>query len=662
MLLKSLKLKDFRQFKGNQSISFSTDPNKNVTVIMGENGSGKTTFAQAFTWCLYGNTDFSDKQVLCKATAQNMLPNSEEYVRVELKLIHNNIEYLCIREQRYSKDSIGKIRANNTNFKIAYKGQDGQREYLMDAETELRVKEILPKELSRYFFFDGERIGNMSKEISKGKSAEFSKAVQNLLGLSAIQSALTHLGSRTRTSVIKLYNDSYDVTSNTKIAKYVSDIDAYEKRLEEIDTRLEAIEKEEEIAREKASELEQQIRENAESEQFARDRDKYKANMELLTKNKASSINSLLKNFNSNAHSYFAKRMINDALQQLSSADKIDKGVPGVNAKTIDFLIKRGKCICGADIEFGEDAYKHLNELLEFIPPHSIGTLINQFVHDCELRCRQTDTFFDDILTKYSFVRNFESEYTDLQQKIAIITQRLEGMKKVGELQSRLSTYQRSIRALSVEKSQLNQEKGIIITKKNRCEKERNELTLKDTNNRKIEIYKLYAQYMYDTLNKLYSEKETETRNELEETINEIFKKIYNGGFSLSIDEKYNIQVLVNDFEGFNDDIETSTAQSISVIFAFIAGVIKMARKSQNTENGMLVSEPYPLVMDAPLSAFDKKRIQTVCEVLPSIAEQVIIFIKDTDGELAETYMSKKVGCRYSLEKKNEFVTYLELR
>ena len=57
MLLKSMTLTNFRQFNGTQSINFSVDPEKNVTVIMGENGSGKTTLAQAFTWCLYGSTD-----------------------------------------------------------------------------------------------------------------------------------------------------------------------------------------------------------------------------------------------------------------------------------------------------------------------------------------------------------------------------------------------------------------------------------------------------------------------------------------------------------------------------------------------------------------------------------------------------------------------------
>ncbi len=78
---------------------------------------------------------------------------------------------------------------------------------------------------------------------------------------------------------------------------------------------------------------------------------------------------------------------------------------------------------------------------------------------------------------------------------------------------------------------------------------------------------------------------------------------------SLQIDEKYNIQVIVNEFEGVNEDVETSTAQSISVIFAFIAGVIKMARQSNNPENEMLVSEPSRLVMDAPPSCSSIKPV-----------------------------------------------------
>lgn len=50
MLLKSIKLENFRQFR-NESIDFAQgEGGKNVTIIIGENGTGKTTFAQAFFW------------------------------------------------------------------------------------------------------------------------------------------------------------------------------------------------------------------------------------------------------------------------------------------------------------------------------------------------------------------------------------------------------------------------------------------------------------------------------------------------------------------------------------------------------------------------------------------------------------------------------------
>lgn len=661
MLLKSLKLKDFRQFKGEQTILFSTDPVRNVTVIMGENGSGKTTLAQAFTWCLYGDTDFDDKSMLCKATAQEMLPGAEEKVRVELALQHNGREYLCIREQLYAKDNVGGIkRYNQTTFKIAYKSNDGQREYVPDTETELRMKEILPKELSKYFFFDGERIGNMSKEIRKGKSAEFAQAVRSLLGLSAFQSALDHLGGRN--SVIKMYNESYDTKSDSKMAQYSREIEEYEKQLQTIEERLAAIEGEEAIANDKKSELEEEIRQNRESETLARRRDEIGRKMRELVTQKAASEESMLKVFNNNAHSYFAKKMMSDALSKLAAADKIDTGIPHIHAQTIEYLIKRKKCICGADIQFGNDAYKELNALLEFIPPQSIGTSIGQFVRECELRCKGADTLFEDISTKYGFIREFDNTYSGYQNDLNVIREKLEKMKNVGELQARLSNYERALRNLVNERRELDRKQALLERDKERRVTERQELSLKDENNRKIEVYKAYAQYMYETLRDLYKEKETETRQLLEQTVNEIFRSIYNGGFSLGIDEKYNIQIIVNDFEGINEGVETSTAQSISVIFAFIAGVIKMARQSQSPENEMLVSEPYPLVMDAPLSAFDKTRIRTVCDALPNVAEQVIIFIKDTDGELAETYMGEKVGSRFEFDKKNEFETYLVTR
>lgn len=46
MLLESIKLQNFRQFR-NEAINFAKgEDGKNVTIIIGENGTGKTTFAR----------------------------------------------------------------------------------------------------------------------------------------------------------------------------------------------------------------------------------------------------------------------------------------------------------------------------------------------------------------------------------------------------------------------------------------------------------------------------------------------------------------------------------------------------------------------------------------------------------------------------------------
>lgn len=76
MLLQSIELQNFRQFI-NEKIDFSTDPERNVTLIIGENGTGKTTFAQAFFWCLYGETDFTDKIMLNRVLAEQMTPDQK---------------------------------------------------------------------------------------------------------------------------------------------------------------------------------------------------------------------------------------------------------------------------------------------------------------------------------------------------------------------------------------------------------------------------------------------------------------------------------------------------------------------------------------------------------------------------------------------------------
>ncbi|MEX1029110.1 MAG: AAA family ATPase [Paenibacillaceae bacterium] len=664
MLLKTLKLINFRQFSGEQNIEFATDSVKNVTVVMGENGSGKTTLAQAFTWCLYGDTDFEDKVVANRALERKLMPGGELQVKVELNLVHSGTEYTVIREQLYRKDLTGRTKGQNTTFNIAYK-KDGQQEFVRALEVDAYMKQILPKELSRYFFFDGERIGNMSKEIKKGKSQDFAQAVRGLLGLNAFISALEHLKPTSKYGVIGSYNESYDSKSDKRIAQYTEDIQMAQDNIERIDKRLLEITSEMEIAQDNCDDLNVKLSGMAETERLQKDKLRLSETLTKTRQARASSMSAILKQFNTNNSSYFAKSLIFKSLENLSQESKLDKGIPDMHARTIEFLIKRGFCVCGTKVEFGKETYNNLNKALEYLPPQSIGTSINQFVIESELKTKSSSDLFESIADQYKVLRDYENQIEQLISDILAIEKIVEGKKGIGNLQQDLWRYEKVIRDLTAERDESNRKKGAHETTRDRLITERAELTLRDENNKKIEIYKAYAQYMFDELSRVYKKNEEETRRKLERYVNEIFKSIYEGGMSINVDERYNIQVIVEDEGGYSNDVETSTAQSISVIFAFISGIIKMARENSlelESETKLLESEPYPLVMDAPLSAFDRRRIKTVCDALPKIAEQVIIFIKDTDGELAEENMGAKVGKRYLFEKKNEFETKLVAR
>jgi len=661
MLLKALSMKDFRQFKGVQGITFATDSIRNVTMIMGDNGTGKTTLAQVFTWCLYGETSFDDKILLCKSTAGAMRPNDEEEVLAQLVLEHNGVEYTISSAQKYRKDGSGAVKAAGDRvFMIAFKKPDGTREFVKKLDTDIRMKEILPRELARYFFFDGERIESMGKEIKRGRSQEFAGAVRRLLGLSAYTSALSHLKSKGSNNVLNLYEQSYDASSNIKIGEFSRQIAEFSSKAELVSDRLRDIAVEKEALQDRITSLTEHIAKNRHSEALAMQREELIRKRQNLTTTKGVQTKSMLRSFNNNSPNYFAKRLMKIALEALAKADKLDKGVPNVNDKTILCLIDRKKCICGADVSAGNDGFIQLTKLLEFIPPKSIGNMIGDFVSLCEIRSKSVQDYFEDFCDAYKPIREFEGNYMELNDDIGRIEKQLEGLEGVGALQSERSRFEKNLNYIDSESMRISEERGGYLTKQKEFEAERAELANKDSNNRKIETYKAYANYMFQTLSDQYAEEESRMREELQNTVNELFRDIYNGGFSLSLDEKYNVQINVTDeASGIAGEVETSSAQSISVIFAFIAGVIKMARKSREGINEMMVSEPYPLVMDAPLSAFDKKRIRTVCEVLPRVAEQVIIFIKDTDGDLAEEHLGGRVGKRYIFDKKNEFETYI---
>lgn len=63
MYIKEIELNNFRIYKGKNKIVLLPSADKNIIVVSGKNGFGKTTFLMSLVWCLYGKQMEKDLQI-----------------------------------------------------------------------------------------------------------------------------------------------------------------------------------------------------------------------------------------------------------------------------------------------------------------------------------------------------------------------------------------------------------------------------------------------------------------------------------------------------------------------------------------------------------------------------------------------------------------------
>ena len=80
MFLDYIEITNFRPYYGTQRINFGYNDDENLTVIIANNGSGKTSLVNALTWCLYGDelhVKFASGEAILKSSNQTKTISQE---------------------------------------------------------------------------------------------------------------------------------------------------------------------------------------------------------------------------------------------------------------------------------------------------------------------------------------------------------------------------------------------------------------------------------------------------------------------------------------------------------------------------------------------------------------------------------------------------------
>lgn len=660
MLIKSLKMMNFRQFKGVTSVDFACDPEHNVTIILGDNTFGKTTLLQAFNWCFYETAMFDNNPdfLLNLEVANDMNNGDEETVYVEICIIHNGVEYIITRSQLYSCANGKVYGAKKAQIKVSYKQEDGQTESVRATEVEKVIDSILPKDLSSYFFFDTERV----RSISTRK--DVADAVKGLLGLSVIDSAIKHIGSKaTKATVLgKLYG-SMDLDGDDK-ARSALDMmhsceakrDAVKEQIEECDSQI----RQYEIRKEQ---LEGILRDNQTTAILQKKKEDIERRITTENVSLENTISLFFKEFSKGSLAMFAQPLLGRTNDFLEAVKIDDKGVKDLTAPTILELLKRGRCICGTELCEGNDAYNHLMEELNYVPPESIGNTVRHYREKLCNFSRNADHTFDSLTSRYQEIYRSKSRIEEWEDELANISVKIMGKENMRKHEVELSDVKGRLRDQNSKKERLIRDDATLKNEIERYKKVYDSLVAVSGKNKEIMILIQYAEEILEWLTTTYKEKESFIREALETKVNNIFEQMYHGHRRVSIDQRYQVTLLTT-----IDDKEIAAGESEGSnrvkSFAFIAGLVELAKEkliaNAGDEGFNLSSEPYPLVMDAPFSNADETHTANISKVLPEVAEQVIMFVMQKDWRYAEPVMTSRVGKQYQLVKHSETYTVLQ--
>lgn len=668
MIIKSIKLENFRQYKNTNYVEFSTDPERNVTIILGVNTSGKTTLIQAFNWCLYETTTFKSKDMLLNSDlAASLTYGTYAIVRVEVVLVHDNKEYTIVRSQKFYGTGNARVRGDKSQLTVSYKEDNGNSAFVSPVECENTINKILPKGLSDYFFFDGERI----QDINNKKDVV--AAVRGLMGLDIINEAVDHLDPNKSSSVISKLRGELNIGSDSKSRELRSNLSSYQSQLQDKKARLETIEQEIDFARAEKERLAELLRSTAEVRDLQKQRDRLNNELNNLDVSLKSANDRILTDFNRDYLNFFIQPLISKAKNILANSNKQVEGIPEMDATSIEYILKRGRCICGCDLRKNQGAVDNIKYEESLLPPHQIGTIVRTYNETCDMQISRYQNAPLDLTIADDFaqIRRYERRRSDINTELKNISNKIKELGAVNSAQIE-NDYNANDKVLEDklrQKGSIEQSIKNLSTLISDAQKQINNLAVQCERNNLINREIAYATAAYTWFRESYDQKEKEVKRDLLSSVNNIFEKMYHGSRQVTIDDKYRIQ-LTTTVGG--EKISTDESKGLEAVknFSFISGLVDLARKKartiQNSSNEdepeLFSTEAYPIVMDAPFSNVDEQHIKNISVILPEIAEQVILIIMKKDWTFAEETMGSKVGASYQIEKVDNSDTYSVIR
>ncbi|MCL6749618.1 AAA family ATPase [Nostoc sp. CCCryo 231-06] len=647
MKLTSIKLCNFRSFYGTTpEMILAGGDAQNTTIIHGNNGSGKTSLLNAFTWVLYDKFSAafaSIEQLVNKRAIAETQKGQAVECWVEIGWEHEGKRYRVKRACRGYKNE-GDFDAGKTKLTMWVGADDGKWNIPTQQPDDI-INQILPATLHQYFFFDGERIEEI---VRSDKKAEIAEATKIFLGVEVINRSIRHLGDAKKAleNELKAIGDSETKQLLRQQEKIERERERITKRQTEIKEELEyqqTFKKEtSNRLRELSAAKELQERWQDLESQKAANQEEYKKTKEALKKVISARGYTVLL---SETTAQF-RGIINDLKQrgELTS---------GISREFVNDLLNSQRCICGAELHEGNHSHTHVSTWLNKAGSSAVEETAIRMSAQVDEIDKQAIGFWEEVDREQTRINQLRQSISQIEGDLDNIQERLrkDANEEISSLQKRLDEIESKIDELNREQGANQQQIAQLTTEIEGLNKQIAKQKLNEDKQTLAQRRINATQDAIERLTEVRNRQEQQFRLQLEKRVQEIFTEISVTPYIPKISDKYEL-TLVENTTGVEALVAASTGENQILSLSFIASIIDKVREWSEKRKMMMIpdSSTFPIVMDSPFGSLDESSRRHIAKTIPQLANQLIVLVTKTQwrGEV-EAEMTDRIGREYVL-------------
>lgn len=655
MIFEQIALTEFRQFAGTQLVRFATDKHKNVTVLHGFNGAGKTALLNAFTWVLYDSfsPDFEASDRLeNESTFAGLQAGEKMKTSVEVIFRDSGRKYTAERFIEIAKDENGTRRiVTPATISLFYVDEAGEQQRPRNPDQTLQ--RLLPERLHPFFFFNGERIERLAspntdafKEIAGGVRTLldielFDRAVNHLEGATSRrlrQEITSHAGDEGRQ--LREVRDETEEQLNTKLnelSQHKGNLVALEAEREAIDAKLDTM-----------KDLAVLLTQRREAEKRETE----------IKKNIVDRRSDVARELSQNGYLWLVSDVLDSAKRTLDEAR--EKGsLPSLyRVQFVDDILERGHCICGAELTSGSEPFDRVEALKQQTFSDALQDIVNDTSAGIESLRRRLANSHESVVRLQVQRDGLRTRKTGVEEELSELSSKI-GDREQGEDPVRLENQRRK----AIEKY-ATLEQVRIPKAQQEVNDLREELARLDRQIRNVEradAQGQLAQRRFDAVtnvvrafSRIRQLRQTELRDDLSSQLQEVWRQIAIKDYSAHLDADFRPH-LTKMIDGEEVPVRgASTGEKQVLSLAFVGALGAKARQTYEDAKesaGVFRGGLYPLVIDSAFGNLEVEYRREVARWMPTLAPQVIIMVSESQWrQEVETELLSRIGAEWVLK------------